>query len=106
MPLLVATLLVFSTVPAAAHPGNTDSDGCHYCRTNCASWGVPQDAKHCHGGTTSVPRSEGSGSNHSPRPATSPQPLSSNGGGWVFVPWLLFWGSIGGYFWYRRSKRA
>ncbi len=31
-----------------AHPGNTASDGCHYCRTNCSSWGVAWDQRHCH----------------------------------------------------------
>lgn len=35
---------------AYAHPGNTASDGCHYCRTNCSKWGVPYDERHCHGG--------------------------------------------------------
>lgn len=39
---------------ANAHPGRTDSSGCHYCRTNCDSWGVPWNAKHCHGGNTST----------------------------------------------------
>jgi len=34
-----------------AHPGNTASDGCHYCRTNCDKWGVPWNERHCHGGT-------------------------------------------------------
>ena len=32
-----------------AHPGNTASDGCHYCRTNCARWGQVHGARHCHG---------------------------------------------------------
>lgn len=31
-----------------AHPGRTASDGCHYCKTNCAKWGVPQGQRHCH----------------------------------------------------------
>lgn len=34
----------------SAHPGNTASDGCHYCRTNCDKWGVPWNERHCHGG--------------------------------------------------------
>lgn len=34
---------------AAAHPGRTASDGCHYCRTNCARWGEVADQRHCHG---------------------------------------------------------
>ncbi len=25
---------------ASAHPGRTDSNGGHYCRTNCAKWGL------------------------------------------------------------------
>lgn len=33
-----------------AHPGNTASDGAHYCRTNCDSWGVPWNERHSHGG--------------------------------------------------------
>ena len=35
-----------------AHPGRTDSNGCHYCRTNCARWGLNQDEYHCHSGNT------------------------------------------------------
>lgn len=35
-----------------AHPGRTAADGCHYCRTNCDSWGVAWDERHCHGGGT------------------------------------------------------
>ncbi len=42
---------------AWAHPGRTAADGCHYCRTNCTYWGVPWNARHCHGGSpyTSTP---------------------------------------------------
>ena len=39
----------------SAHPGRTASDGCHYCRTNCASWGEVQGARHCHGGGSTAP---------------------------------------------------
>lgn len=35
-----------------AHPGNTASDGCHYCRTNCDKWGVAWNERHCHGGSS------------------------------------------------------
>ena len=31
-----------------AHPGRTDSSGCHTCRTNCASWGLSTGEYHCH----------------------------------------------------------
>jgi len=43
---------VFMVLPliTLAHPGNTASDGCHYCRTNCSSWGETWNARHCHNG--------------------------------------------------------
>ena len=31
-----------------AHPGGLAGDGCHYCRTNCSSWGYTYGARHCH----------------------------------------------------------
>ena len=34
---------------ANAHPGNTDSKGCHQCRAHCDEWNVPWDKKHCYG---------------------------------------------------------
>lgn len=49
--LLVAILggsLFFYSRILHAHPGNTASDGCHYCRTNCDYWGVPWNVRHCH----------------------------------------------------------
>jgi hypothetical protein len=52
--LLAVSLLavfLFSDI-ASAHPGNTASDGCHYCRKNCDKWGVPWNERHCHGGST------------------------------------------------------
>lgn len=36
-----------------AHPGRTDSNGCHYCRTNCAKWGLSNNEYHCHNGSSS-----------------------------------------------------
>ncbi len=33
-----------------AHPGRTDSRGCHTCRTNCANWGLSYGQYHCHNG--------------------------------------------------------
>jgi hypothetical protein len=44
-------LVLFTcTTNIYAHPGRTASDGCHYCRTNCDSWGVAWNQRHCHGG--------------------------------------------------------
>ncbi|MEK7106740.1 MAG: peptidoglycan-binding protein [Patescibacteria group bacterium] len=31
-----------------AHPGRTDSSGCHTCRTNCPKWGLSTGEYHCH----------------------------------------------------------
>ena len=67
---LLAVLLVLLALDAAAHPGGTAADGCHYCRTNCSRWGVPADKRHCHGGgtspTTSTPRTQ------TPQPVACP----------------------------------
>jgi hypothetical protein len=36
-------------VTAQAHPGRTDSNGCHVCRTNCTEvWGIPYGFYHRH----------------------------------------------------------
>ena len=32
---------------ASAHPGGTDSDGCHVCQTNCPAWGEVSSVRHC-----------------------------------------------------------
>ena len=52
--LLICVVFVFVVVPIKvfAHPGRLDSKGCHYCRTNCRSWGLETDEYHCHSGDT------------------------------------------------------
>lgn len=47
---ILIALLVTNSNFVFARPGNTASDGCHYCRTNCDKWGVPWNVRHCHGG--------------------------------------------------------
>lgn len=44
----IAVLFVFIPMVASAHPGRTDSSGCHTCRTNCSSWGLSSGEYHCH----------------------------------------------------------
>lgn len=44
--ILFFSLGIFSA--ASAHPGRTDSVGCHTCRTNCPSWGLGYNEYHCH----------------------------------------------------------
>lgn len=49
--LLSLVVLVVVSIPTAAtaHPGNTDGDGCHTCRTNCTEkWGIPYGYYHRH----------------------------------------------------------
>jgi hypothetical protein len=51
-PLFVLIALVVNVVHVNvpyAHPGRTAADGCHYCRTNCAQWGVPYGERREHG---------------------------------------------------------
>lgn len=47
--LIISFLIgLFSPISAFAHPGRTDSSGCHTCRTNCFSWGLSTGEYHCH----------------------------------------------------------
>lgn len=51
LPALVVALLFsisFGPIIVFAHPGRTDSVGCHTCRTNCLNWGLSYDEYHCH----------------------------------------------------------
>ena len=41
-------LTILSPNVSFAHPGRTDSSGCHTCRTNCPSWGLSYGEYHCH----------------------------------------------------------
>lgn len=48
--ILGLAIFLFYPFKTSAHPGNTAADGCHYCRTNCDSWGVSWNVRHCHNG--------------------------------------------------------
>jgi deoxyribonuclease-1 len=61
MKYLLVILFLYST-SALAHKGRTASDGCHYCRTNCASYGHKSGYRHSHGGAKCDP-SKGSPEN-------------------------------------------
>jgi hypothetical protein len=50
--LLSFVLLLVVTTLAMAHPGRTDANGGHTCRTNCGKWGLNYGEYHYHGGTT------------------------------------------------------
>ena len=46
--LLAGALLAATSITAESHPGNTEIDSCHVCRTNCAKWGVAENKRHYH----------------------------------------------------------
>lgn len=46
--VLLLAIFLFYPVSTKAHPGRTDSSGCHTCRTNCANWGLNTGEYHCH----------------------------------------------------------
>ena len=46
--LMIFLGAVLIPLPALAHPGNTDFNGCHVCRTNCDKWEEPYGVQHCH----------------------------------------------------------
>lgn len=47
--LIMIMIVALSPLYVEAHPGRTDSNGCHTCRTNCAKWGLSYGQYHCHG---------------------------------------------------------
>lgn len=51
--LIALVLLFISPMIVLAHPGRTDSNGCHTCRTNCENWGLSYGQYHCHNGGSS-----------------------------------------------------
>lgn len=53
MLLSVMALLLLSSSAVSAHPGRTDSNGGHTCRTNCERWGLEYGEYHYHGGGSS-----------------------------------------------------
>ena len=74
-----ALLLVLPTSASIqAHPGRTDSNGCHTCRTNCEKWGLAYGEYHCHngGGASSSGGTTAPSTNNSATPSPStPQPI-------------------------------
>lgn len=51
--LIMIMIVVLSPLYVEAHPGRTDSNGCHTCKKNCAKWGLSYGQYHCHGKTNS-----------------------------------------------------
>ncbi|OMD72389.1 hypothetical protein BSK48_08085 [Paenibacillus odorifer] len=53
----ISLVLLLMPALADAHPGRTDANGGHNCRTNCAKWGLENGEYHYHngGGSDSKP---------------------------------------------------
>ena len=51
--LIMIMIVILSPLYVEAHPGRTDSNGCHTCKKNCAKWGLSYGQYHCHGKTNS-----------------------------------------------------
>ena len=47
---VLAVVFLAAAAAGHAHPGGTDENGCHYCRTNCEKWNLAKDERHCHNG--------------------------------------------------------
>ncbi|WP_139489456.1 YHYH domain-containing protein [Brevibacillus dissolubilis] len=65
--LITGALVLASLASVSAHPGRTDSNGGHTCRTNCDSWGLSYGEYHDHNGGGSS--SGGSGGHTQTKPA-------------------------------------
>lgn len=46
--IFILGILFIGVMLTNAHPGRTDKNGCHVCRTNCEKWGLEQGEYHCH----------------------------------------------------------
>jgi len=61
---LLVFVVLFSyssfSLSASAHPGRTDANGGHTCRTNCAKWGLKNGQYHYHSGSGSSSSSNSS----------------------------------------------
>jgi hypothetical protein len=78
--LTIITLILavfFSSVTVQAHPGGTNSSGCHVCRTNCAQYGLRPGQYHCHNSSIVPPRAPSTPSTR-PTPSTPSSPSSSS----------------------------
>ncbi|UUZ85856.1 YHYH domain-containing protein [Paenibacillus sp. P26] len=82
--MMVASLLLGSS-SAVAHPGNTDANGGHYCRTNCAKWGLQQGEYHYHNSGRSSSSSTGSGTSSSSQTPAYTAPKEEIPAGYVKV---------------------
>lgn len=80
MCMVLLCFLLITPSKVEAHPGRTDANGCHYCRTNCAEWGLRTGQYHCHnGGGSSSGSSSSSNSYNSTNSYGTTTPSNSSG---------------------------
>ncbi|EJL46718.1 MULTISPECIES: YHYH domain-containing protein [Brevibacillus] len=72
---LILAVILFPLQSLEAHPGRTDANGGHTCRTNCEKWGLKYGEYHYHnkGSNSSGGRSSG---NSQAKPATPKPPAA------------------------------
>lgn len=46
--IFIIFVLLILPISVFAHPGRTDANGCHVCRSNCERWGLSNGEYHCH----------------------------------------------------------
>lgn len=68
---IILLFVPFISTEALAHPGRTDANGGHVCRTNCEKWGLKYGEYHYHNGNGSSTTSS------SPKTTTSTPVQSS-----------------------------
>ncbi|GAA0368568.1 copper amine oxidase N-terminal domain-containing protein [Bacillus horti] len=69
--LICAVLIISTSSVTFAHPGRTDANGGHTCRTNCEKWGLEYGEYHYHSGGGSGTRSNSTSSSSSSSSAGS-----------------------------------
>ena len=57
--IMLCIVVLFSPIAVFAHPGRTDANGGHTCRTNCEKWGLQYGQYHYHNGGSSSSSSGG-----------------------------------------------
>jgi competence protein ComEC len=46
--ITLSFIVLILPLDVSAHPGRTDIDGCHVCKTNCKQWDLKYGEYHCH----------------------------------------------------------
>ena len=64
--LIIVMIVILSPLYVEAHPGRTDSNGCHTFKKNCAKWGLSYGQYHCHGKKNSSTSTSSSNTNKTP----------------------------------------